>query len=176
VTPAPAHTVNVRFARDLPRALRGRLAPALVRSAARAALAHQGAPAPGALTVSVVGDEALRRLNRDYLKQDYATDVLAFPADEADDGARYFGDVALSLPRAAAQARAGGHRLRDEVQLLVVHAVLHLMGHDHAGKRDRARMWAAQAEILTGLSSPVTGPETALRRRRVTKGGRAESA
>jgi probable rRNA maturation factor len=66
-------------------------------------------------------------------------------------GARYIGDILISIPRAQAQADAAGHPLEAEVQLLVVHGVLHLIGHDHAEAEDKARMWKAQTEILKQL-------------------------
>src|ERR687892_74662 len=65
--------------------------------------------------------------------------------------ARYIGDILISIPRAQAQANAAGHPLESEVQLLVVHGVLHLLGHDHAEAEEKARMWKAQAEILERL-------------------------
>jgi probable rRNA maturation factor len=131
-----------------------------LRAAARAALEHEAAPAPGALTVVLADDAALRRFNRDYLGHNQPTDVLSFPSNETDPetGARYFGDIAISLPRARAQAEAGGHPVSAELQLLVVHGVLHLLGHDHAKAKEKARMWAAQAEILKQLKAPITGP------------------
>lgn len=131
-----------------------RVRAATVRRAARAALAHQQA-APGALTIRLAGDAALRKLNREFTGHDAATDVLSFPAEEPG----YFGDVAISVTRAAAQARAGGHSLQAELELLVVHGVLHLLGHDHATRAQQARMWAAQARILTDLGCEVTGPK-----------------
>ena len=140
-------------------AFRKRVPAEALREATLATLAHERAPA-GALTVRVTGDAELQRLNRDFLSHDTPTDVLSFPSDEHEEGLRYFGDLALSLPRAAAQARAGGHSLIAELQLLVVHGVLHLLGHDHATKRQQARMWAAQGEILKGLGSEITGPRT----------------
>jgi probable rRNA maturation factor len=152
--PAARHRLHVQ----VEPAWRGRVPAARLRAAARAALRHQAAPAPGALTLRLTGDEVLQQLNRDFLGHDYATDVLSFPSSEAEAGERYFGDIAISLPRAAAQAEAGGHPLEAELQLLVVHGVLHLLGHDHATRRDRARMWAAQAEILTAVGAPITGP------------------
>ena len=81
------------------------------------------------------------------------TDVLSFPASETDPdtGASYIGDILISIPRAQAQADAAGHPLEAEVQLLVVHGVLHLLGYDHADAEEKALMWKAQAEILTGL-------------------------
>ena len=131
-----------------------------LRAAARAALEHEAAPAPGALTVVLADDAALRRLNRDYLGHDYPTDVLSFPSNATDPetGARYFGDIAISLPRARAQAEADGHPVSAELQLLVVHGVLHLLGHDHAKAKEKARMWSAQAAILEQLKAPITGP------------------
>jgi probable rRNA maturation factor len=132
----------------------------MIRAAARAALEHEAAPAPGALTLVLADDAALRRLNRAYLGHDHPTDVLSFPSHETDPetDARYFGDIAISLPRARAQAEAGRHPVSAELQLLVVHGVLHLLGHDHATSKDKARMWAAQAEILKALKAPITGP------------------
>ena len=136
----------------------GDVEPRRVREAARAALAQQAAPGPGELTIAVTDDAALRRLNRQFLRHDRPTDVLSFPADETKQTPRYFGDVVLSYPRAYAQAEAGGHPVEAEIQLLIVHGVLHLLGHDHARPKEKARMWAAQAEILRQLKAPITGP------------------
>jgi len=123
----------------------------LAEGAARAALAHESAQ--GDLTILLAEDARLRELNREYLGVDAPTDVLSFPASETDPetGAPYLGDILISIPRAGVQARAAGHPLEAEVQLLVVHGVLHLLGHDHADAPEKARMWAAQAEILKGL-------------------------
>ena len=110
-------------------------------------------PAGASLGVRFVGDRAMRALNRDFRGKDATTDVLSFPASETDpeSGARYIGDILISIPRAQSQADAAGHPLESEVQLLVVHGVLHLLGHDHAEPEDKARMWKAQAEILDSL-------------------------
>lgn len=151
---AARHTVHIQIAPGF----RDRVAAQALRAAARAALVQQGAPAPSALTLRITDDAALRQLNQRFLHHDDATDVLSFPSDEMEEETRYLGDVAISLPRAASQARAGGHPLEAELQLLVVHGVLHLLGHDHARRRDLARMWAAQAEILASLGAPITGP------------------
>jgi probable rRNA maturation factor len=66
-------------------------------------------------------------------------------------GRYYLGDVIISYPRALEQSAAAGHTVQDELQLLVVHGVLHLLGHDHATEEEKARMWADQQEILAGL-------------------------
>ncbi|MFZ5821397.1 MAG: rRNA maturation RNase YbeY [Chloroflexota bacterium] len=119
--------------------------------AALAALARQDAD--GDLSIVLTDDAQLRQLNRDYLGVDAPTDVLSFSASETDPetGRRYLGDVLLSIPRADEQARAAGHTLEAEAQLLVVHGTLHLLGHDHAEAQEKARMWKAQAEVLERL-------------------------
>lgn len=126
-------------------------ADALLERAARAALEHQSAD--GDLTILLTDDAQLQTFNRDYLDVDAPTDVLSFPASETDPetGARYLGDILISVPRAAEQARAAGHALEAELQLLTVHGVLHLLGHDHAGAEEKKLMWAAQAEVLARL-------------------------
>ena len=130
------------------------VAPDLIRNAARAALDHQSASAAnGDITVVLTDDAQLHELNRDYLEVDAPTDVLSFPASESDPetGARYLGDILISIPRAEAQAKAAGHPLESEVQLLVVHGVLHLLGHDHAEPGEKSKMWKAQDEILKSI-------------------------
>jgi probable rRNA maturation factor len=125
----------------------------LLKRAALAALAHQKKTPEADLSIVLANDARLRQLNRDFLGIDAPTDVLSFPASEADPqtGSPYLGDILLSIPRARAQAKAAGHPLEAEVQLLVVHGVLHLLGHDHADAREKKRMWKAQAEILAAL-------------------------
>jgi probable rRNA maturation factor len=84
--------------------------------------------------------------------------VLSFPADEPDPetGRSYLGDVAILPARAAEQARERGHTVEAEMQLLVVHGILHLLGHDHAGAAEKERMWAAQAQALERLGVSPT--------------------
>ncbi len=125
----------------------------LVEQAAQTALAHQAAPAEAELTIVLSDDAQLRELNLQWMGIDAPTDVLSFPADETDPetGSRYLGDILISVEYAARQAASVGHPVEAEVQLLVIHGVLHLMGHDHATADEKTRMWAAQAEILAKL-------------------------
>jgi probable rRNA maturation factor len=128
----------------------------LVEKAAGAALSHPSVPEDARqadLTVVLTDDAQLQALNREYLGTDAPTDVLSFPSDQTDPqtGSRYLGDILISVPRAGQQAAGAGHPVEAEVQLLVVHGVLHLLGHDHAEAGEKARMWAAQAEILAQL-------------------------
>jgi probable rRNA maturation factor len=122
----------------------------LLEQAAQSTLEHQSVQDEVDLSIILTDDEQLQRLNREYLGIDAPTDVLSFPASESDPetGARYLGDILISVPRAGEQARAAGHDLQGELQLLVIHGVLHLLGHDHAKAEEKARMWAAQAEVL----------------------------
>jgi probable rRNA maturation factor len=133
---------------------------ALLEGAAQAALQHQEAPAQPALTIVITGDDQLKELNSQYLGIDAPTDVLSFPSGDPDPetGELYLGDVLISAPRAEAQGAAAGHGVQAELQLLVVHGVLHLLGHDHAEEAEKARMWSAQREILEALGSPARPP------------------
>jgi probable rRNA maturation factor len=125
----------------------------LIERATQAAFAHQALSLDSELTIVLTDDAQLRELNRDYLGIDAPTDVLSFPASESDPetGARYIGDILISMHYAARSAEKAGHPLESEVQLLAVHGVLHLLGHDHAKRDEKARMWKAQAEILDSL-------------------------
>lgn len=105
------------------------------------------------LTIVLTDDEQLHQLNLQFLGIDAPTDVLSFPADvvDPDSHRRYLGDVLVSIPRAEAQAATAGQSARQEALLLVVHGVLHLLGYDHAEEGEKARMWAAQDEILSRI-------------------------
>jgi len=97
------------------------------------------------VTCLITTDAELRRMNRRFLGHDYATDVLSFPPDE----------MAISLDRAAEQARELGHSLDEEVRVLMLHGVLHLRGMDHetdSGQMRRAEMrWRKKFGLPAGL-------------------------
>jgi len=105
------------------------------------------------LTIVLTDDQQLHELNKEYLDVDSPTDVLSFPASETDPetGSVYLGDILISIPRAAQQAQTAGHPLEAEVQLLVVHGVLHLLGYDHASDEEKTLMWNEQAKVLERL-------------------------
>jgi probable rRNA maturation factor len=141
-------------------------AAAVLKTAA--ALTSGGGPGSPALTILLTGDEAIRALNARFLDTDAPTDVLAFPAGDdgaldehpgfLEDGGGYLGDVIISLETARRQAEAGGHPLEQEVQLLAVHGILHLLGHDHAETDEKAAMWTAQTAVLADLGNPLSPP------------------
>lgn len=125
----------------------------LLKAAAAKALEHEKVPLQSDLTLVVTGDEHLRQLNRQFLDVDAPTDVLSFPDGDVDPdtGKPYLGDIVISYPQAVAQSEERHHPTQTELQLLVVHGVLHLLGHDHATQADKERMWRAQSEILGSL-------------------------
>ena len=86
-------------------------------------------------TCLIARDADLQRLNHQFLGKDYPTDVLSFPSG-ARDG--FLGELAISLDRACIQAAEHNHNLEDELRILILHGILHLMGMDH--ERDRGRM------------------------------------
>lgn len=132
----------------------------LLQQSAGEALKAVGSPPESELTIVISDDTQLQALNLQYLGIDAPTDVLSFPVNETDpdSGEIYLGDIIISYPRAQAQADAGGHSLQDELQLLVVHGVLHLLGYDHTDATEQARMWSIQAEILRRLGSSIAAP------------------
>jgi probable rRNA maturation factor len=139
---------------------RARVKPAVLRKAARAALDQQRINRRVELTIVVTGNAQLRALNRAFRQVDASTDVLSFSADDQPGPASgYLGDVVISYPQAKAQARSDGHPAEAELQLLVVHGVLHLLGHDHYDEAEKKVMWRAQAAVLKKLGAAITGPK-----------------
>lgn len=105
------------------------------------------------LSVSLVGDAAIRRLNRAWRHEDRATDVLSFPAGEAPEGApgpRPLGDVVISVDTARRAAREGGRTVQDELDRYLAHGILHLLGYDHEKSAREARRMLALEESLLG--------------------------
>ncbi len=99
----------------------------------------------------IAGDAELRKLNLRFRGKDYATDVLSFPGAAKPS----IGDVAISAARARAQAREFGHSTEDELRILMLHGVLHLLGMDHetdGGRMARAeRRWRRELGLPNGL-------------------------
>jgi probable rRNA maturation factor len=101
-----------------------------------AVLSRQGVKPPVELGVVVTGDEEIRELNVKYLGRDYVTDVLAFPLNAGGDflpppnGILHLGEVIICYPQAVRQGEEYGHSVREELALLVIHGVLHLLGYD----------------------------------------------
>jgi probable rRNA maturation factor len=124
-----------------------------------AALLAEGRP-EGEVTLLVTDDEAVAAYNQEYRGVEGPTDVLSFAAQEPTPGfvsapemAAYLGDIVIALPFTRRQAAALNRPLIDELRLLAVHGVLHLLGYDHAEPEEEASMWAKQDAILAGLAN-----------------------
>jgi len=103
----------------------------------------------------ITNDEELQSLNRQFRKKDYATDVLSFPSGEADP----IGDIAISMNRARAQAKEFGHTADEELRVLLLHGLLHLLGYDH--ETDNGEMAKTEARWRKKLGLPQSLTERA---------------
>ena len=150
---APRHRIAVVVAApEWRRRLRG--AASVARKAADAALRAGPGRRGGELSVVLADNRLSRRLNRTWRGKDKPTNVLSFPA--ADDAApksapALLGDVIIAGGVTADEAAAQGKRLSAHLTHLVVHGVLHLLGHDHERDADARRMEALEVRILRGL-------------------------
>jgi len=113
----------------------------------------------------IADDVEIRRLNRQFRGKNHATDVLSFPAAEANGLA---GDIAISAEIAAANAKRLQHSTGDEIKILALHGVLHLSGYDH--ERDDGQMARTEARLRKEMKLPVglierRGDEEALKRK-----------
>ncbi|MGA2599779.1 MAG: rRNA maturation RNase YbeY [Bryobacteraceae bacterium] len=99
----------------------------------------------------IANDAELRRLNKQFRKKDYATDVLSFPSIEPE---KSLGELAISWDRAKAQASEYGHTVSDEIRILMLHGVLHLAGMDH--EKDHGEMARAEIRWRKRLNLPAS--------------------
>ena len=98
----------------------------------------------------ITNDNELRRLNRQFRKEDRATDVLSFPALKPD---AVLGEIAISFEKAQQQAQERRHAVDQEIGLLMLHGVLHLLGMDH--ETDRGQMARAERKWRASLGLPA---------------------
>ncbi len=120
--------------------------------AARVGLSAPDSPAegpPDAVSIAIVDDQRIRRVNQSYRGTDATTDVIAFEAEDEPD--RRSGEVIVSADTARRQAEEYGHSLSTEMCLLVAHGVLHVLGYEDYDADARARMDALQQQILDTL-------------------------
>jgi len=99
------------------------------------------------ISLLLTDDTEIRELNKTYRNRDKPTDVLSFPTDDA----TFIGDIAISIDRAAEQAKNGGLTLHEELARLVIHGTLHLLGHDHEQGEYRAKKMRREEERLMTL-------------------------
>ena len=115
------------------------------------------------ISVSIVKDEEIREINKQFRNIDSPTDVLSFPqltfeegemADVNENEEIILGDIIISLERAKAQAVEYGHSLKREIAFLTAHSMLHLMGYDHMELEEEEEMFAKQKKILEKAGIP----------------------
>jgi probable rRNA maturation factor len=158
-TPAAAKPHPARIDLQVGKRYQSKVKAAQLRQAARTTLEQQRIKRHVELTIVITGNAQLRSLNRAFREVDAPTDVLSFATDEQPGpDTLYLGDVVISYPKAREQALAGEHSVEAELQLLVVHGVLHLLGHDHYTEAEKNVMWKAQSAVLKKLGAGITRP------------------
>lgn len=110
---------------------------------ARMAYVQGGGKGKASISIAAVGNKEIRALNKKYRRKDKVTDVLSFAYDDEE-----LGDIVICIPQVKRQAKNIGRAVRDELALMVVHGVLHLLGYDHETLADERRMFWIQHDIL----------------------------
>jgi probable rRNA maturation factor len=122
---------------------------------ARHALDFEEVNSAAELSVLLVEPDHMRRLNQRFAGDDHTTDVLSFPMMEDEEESLLLGDVVICPKVGQGNAARLGRSLDDELDLLLVHGTLHLLGYDHQDDEDGARMEARTKEILTSFEPAV---------------------
>lgn len=130
--------------------------------AAEAALQINGENDSPSLSIRITDDAEMQDLNLRFRGIDKITDVLSFGGDfiDPDLESRYLGDVVISYPRAEDQANSRGHTAAEELQLLVIHGVLHLLGYDHGTETEKKKMWSLQGKVLEKIGITIQIEDT----------------
>lgn len=148
--------------------IRSSLLPAgtrlLIRRACNATLAFEKFEDAAEVDVSIVSDEEIKEMNKNFRNIDASTDVLSFPLGEngvydinPETNAKMLGDVVISLDHAKAQADLYGHGIKREIAFLTVHSMLHLLGYDHVnGGLEQEIMREKEEDVLEALGLGIT--------------------
>jgi probable rRNA maturation factor len=136
---------------EVVKAVRMGVTPGFVRSVLRRAvevpeIAARLPEGEATVAVRITDDEEMRQLNKTYAGDDHATDVLSFEGEGP-----HVGDIAISWPRVIEQAEQWRHSEKEELSVLLVHGLLHLLGWDHATPAETEEMWRLTYIPLTGL-------------------------
>ncbi|GIN74995.1 MULTISPECIES: rRNA maturation RNase YbeY [Bacillus] len=127
------------------------------------AAAEEGVADGAEVSVTIVNNEEIQEINKEYRGKDYPTDVISFALEEDGEGEieiigadmpPVLGDIIISADKAREQAEEYGHSLMRELGFLTVHGFLHLLGYDHMTEEEEKEMFTKQKEILNryGLS------------------------
>lgn len=120
---------------------------ALIKKIAGAVLRKLGVDGRSELSITFIGDAEMRELNRSWRGIDRATDVLSFPQD-AKGPVPLLGDIVISIDTTRRHAVRYGNTFHEETKKLIVHGILHLLGHDHKKKREKELMQSLEEELL----------------------------
>lgn len=140
----------------------------LIHEAVKTALKTEKIEFPVLVSVLLVENDEIRRINSQYREKDSVTDVLSFPMLDMEDGTfnsepgemdmdqgrLFLGDIVISVPRAIEQAHAFGHSVERELAFLSVHGLLHLLGYDHNIPEREQKMKKKQEEVLSLIGLP----------------------
>lgn len=137
----------------------------LIRRCCNAVLVNENFVGPAEISVTIVDDEQIHKLNLKHRNIDKSTDVLSFPLGvdgvydiNNDTGAQLLGDIVISIEHAVSQAELYGHSLNREIAFLTVHSMLHLLGYDHEpGGLELVRMREKEEAVLTQLGLVRSG-------------------
>lgn len=128
------------------------LRPTKLRRTAQRLLDAVGHP-KASLSITLVGDATIRKLNREYRHKDRPTDVLSFPLGDASQQ-QLLGDVVISVATAKRQAAEYDATLERELERLLIHGILHLLGHDHHKRDERLRMEREERRLARAIGMP----------------------
>jgi probable rRNA maturation factor len=129
--------------------------PATLRRVTQSVLQQAGHPS-ASLSLTLVGKTRMQRLNRTFRQRDYATDVLAFPMQDASHSSLAFvGDVVICVPVALSQASRFGNTPDEEILRLLIHGTLHLLGYDHETTEREAKRMTRKEQTIFHRLRPV---------------------
>ena len=123
---------------------------------AKHVLAAEKVDTDAELSILLISPGHIRKLNARFAGDDYATDVLSFPMLEDDDNSLLLGDVVICPEIARTNASKVGHELGAEIDTLLVHGTLHLLGYDHDEEEAKARMERRQRELLEAFAAAAS--------------------
>ena len=124
-----------------------------IQNAIKTSLEHLGYGLNYEISISIVNEEEIRKLNKEYRNNDSVTDVLSFPLFEREDIPEegMLGDIVICVERVKEQAKDFNHSEERELIYLTVHSLLHLLGYDHNEEDDKLEMRTKEKEIMKKL-------------------------
>ena len=111
------------------------------------------------ISILICSDDEIQKLNQNYRQVNSPTDVLSFESEEVipELGSRYLGDIVVSYDTALVQSQKMGHPVSNEILILLIHGLLHLLGFDHDNVKNKDIMWQKQYDALRILNLEVKG-------------------